>query len=125
MSYDYIEAMKLDIKEYIDDEIELSDYKDREEFEEYLHDTLWSEDSVTGNASCSYTFSRLQAREYVIDNIDALSEACYEFGIEDSVVGENFLGENWEWMDVIIRCYYLDIAISEVLDDMGIEYKED
>lgn len=49
--YNYMEAMAEDIKEYIKNEITLSDYADRDELEEYLNDTLLTEDSVTGNAN--------------------------------------------------------------------------
>lgn len=59
--YNYIEAMKEDIKEYIKNEVTLSDYSDRDELEKHLNDTLWTEDSVTGNASGSYTFNTYKA----------------------------------------------------------------
>ena len=53
--YDYLEAVTNDVKEYINSEIEMSDYSDRDELEEYLNEHLFYEDSVTGNASGSYT----------------------------------------------------------------------
>lgn len=121
MSYNYLDSVKNDVKDWIDWNVDLTNRDDREELEEYLRDTLWTEDGVTGNASGSYTFSRAKAKEYVIDNIDELAEATYEFGVSDAEVGEKFLEENWEWMDVTIRCYFLDIAISEVLDEIGYE----
>lgn len=108
--YNYLEAMKNDITEYINDNINLADYADRDELESSLNDDLFTEDSVTGNASGSYTFSRAQAQEYVKDNIDLLKDAA--------TVGEWFLSEDWEKMDVTIRCYLLGQAIAEVLDDM-------
>lgn len=117
--YNYLEAMKNDITEYINDNINLADYADRDELESYLNDELFTEDSVTGNASGSYTFSRAQAQEYVKDNIDLLKDACEEFGTDAATVGEWFLSEDWEKMDVTIRCYLLGQAIAEVLDDMG------
>lgn len=116
--YNYLEAMKEDIKEYINNEINLADFADRDELESSLNDDLFTEDSVTGNASGSYTFSRAQAQEYVTDNIDLLKDACEEFGTDDATVGEWFLSEDWEQMDVTIRCYLLGQAISEVLDDI-------
>lgn len=51
--YNYMEAMTEDIREYIKNEVTLSDYSDRDELEEHLNETLWIEDSVTGNASGS------------------------------------------------------------------------
>ena len=41
----YIEAMKKDIQEWIDDNVNIKDYEDRDELEEYLRDTLWTEDT--------------------------------------------------------------------------------
>lgn len=116
--YNYLEAMKNDIKEYINNEINLADYADRDELESSLNDELFTEDSVTGNASGSYTFSRAQAQEYVKDNVDLLKDAYEEFGTDAATVAEWFLSDDWEKMDVTIRCYLLGPAISEVLDDM-------
>ena len=87
--YNYLEAMKNDITEYINDNINLADYADRDELESYLNDELFTEDSVTGNASGSYTFSRAQAHEYVTDNIDLLKDACEEFGT-DAATGKKW-----------------------------------
>ena len=122
--YNYLEAMKNDITEYINNEINLADYADRDELESSLNYDLFTEDSVTGNASGSYTFSRAQAQEYVTDNIDLLKDACEEFGTDAALVGEWFLSDDWEKMDVTIRCYLLGQAIGEALDDMGDELEE-
>lgn len=117
--YDYMEAMTEDIREYIKNEVTLSDYSNREELEEYLHDTLWTEDSVTGNASGSYTFNTYRAEEYICHNLDLLKEAIEEFGYT-----ENVLEKGAEWCDVTIRCYLLGQAITDVLDDMKEELEE-
>ena len=122
--YNYLEAMKKDITEYINNEINLADFTDRDELENSLNDDLFTVDSVTGNASGSYTFSRAQAQEYVKDNIDLLEDACEEFGTDAATVGEWFLSEDWEKMDVTIRCYLLGQAIGEALDDMVDELEE-
>ena len=117
--YDYYEEVKNDVINYINEnEISLSDHEDLEDMEETLNDTLWAVDSVTGNASGSYTFNRLQAREYVIENLDLLSEACEDFGIPAETVGNKLMGEDWEWMDVIIRCYVLGASISDALEEI-------
>lgn len=93
-----------------------------EELEQSLNDDLWTVDSVTGNASGSYTFNRYQAQEYVMDNIELLNEACEEFGTNTETVGEKFLNEEFEWMDVTIRCYLLAQAISEALEEVEDEF---
>ena len=111
--------MKEDIKEYIKNEVTLSDYSDRDELEEYLNDTLWTVDSVTGNASGSYTCNTYKAEEYICHNLDLLAEAVKEFGCE-----ENILEKGAEWCDVTIRCYLLGQVIAEVLDDMEEELEK-
>lgn len=122
--YDYLETIKEDVVDFVKNDIELKDFADRDELENYLNDELFNSDRVTGNASGSYTFSRVEAREYVIDNIDLLNEACDELGMSAETVGDWFLSENWEAMDVTIRCYLLGQAIAEALDDMADELEE-
>lgn len=116
--YNYLEAMKEDVKERISENCNSSEYANRDEYEEALYDDLWVCDSVTGNASGSYTFNSWKAKEYVIDNIDLLREMCLEFGIGDAEIGKRFRMQEWEWFDVSIRCYLLGRAISDALDEM-------
>lgn len=117
--YNYLESMKEDIKQYLEDEFEYrySDL-DLEELEQQLNDNLWICDSVTGNASGSYTFCRATAREYVTANMDLCIESVKEFCVEAETIAEKFLSEDWEYFDVTIRCYLLPLAISEVLEDV-------
>ena len=119
--YNYLESIKADVKEYIKNEVNMSEFADRKELAENLHDVLWVEDGVTGNASGSYTFDRLQAKEYVVDNMDLLNEMCQEFGIDAETIGSKFLNDEWEWFDISIRCYLLSQAIGEVMDEMESE----
>lgn len=63
-------------------------------------------------------------KEDVVDNIELLEEACDESGTDAETVGEWFLSEDWEKMDVTIRCYLLGQAIGEALDDMADELEE-
>lgn len=124
-NYNYLEAMVEDILEYIRNEVELSDYSDREELEEKLNDDLWVEDSVTGNASGSYTFNAWKAKEYVTDNMGLVTEMCTEFGLDSVSVAEHFLKEDWEYFDVSIRCYLLGQAIAEALDELDYDFEEE
>lgn len=123
--YNYLEAMKSDIKDYIKNEVNTSDYSDREELENDLNDILWNEDSITGNASGSYTFNRADAKEYADNNMDLLVEACKEFGVDNETVCKKFFAEDWEYFDVTIRCYLLNQAISEALDEIDLEFATD
>lgn len=125
MNYNYFESMKSDVMDYINNEIDLTEWKgNRDELEQKLNDDLWVCDSVTGNASGSYTFSRYDAMNYVCSNLDDFADACDEFGIDSDTIGEKFIEGNFEWMDVTIRCYYLGQVISECLDDLANELEE-
>lgn len=120
--YNYLEEMKNDVMEYINNEIDLSNYEDRDELEQFLNDELFTVDSVTGNASGSYTFNRVQASLYVLDNMDLLQEAIRGFCIDSETVADKFLSDDWEYFDVTIRCYLLGQAIAEALDEMDIDF---
>lgn len=125
--YNYYEAIKDDILEYIRDNYTGEEIRElltgRDDWEQSLYDDLWITDSVTGNASGSYTFNTWKAREYVIDNMELLKEACQEFCCMDAL-GEKIVNEEWEYCDVTIRCYLLGWGISKALDDLEEETEE-
>ena len=124
MAYNYLEAMVDDIKDYIDENINLDEFEDRQELEEKLNDDLWTEDSVTGNGSGSYTFDRHKSYENVqgdLDAMDYIRDLVSEFGVDAETVAEKFLDEDYEYWDVSIRCYLLGQAIGEALNELGIE----
>jgi hypothetical protein len=120
-TYNYFEAVKADVEEWIENNMDIEHdimtgtFEDRDEIEEYLNDTLWTEDSVTGNASGSYTFNTYEARENVLADIEAVVEACREYGVDGMGKIED---EEWEYLDVTARCYYLGHAIAEALDEI-------
>lgn len=119
--YDYNEAMREDIRAYIEEDYTREEIAekllDRGEWEDELNKRLWTEDSVTGNASGSYTFSTWEAEENLCHNAGLLEDALREFGSE----GADILERGAEWCDVTIRCYLLAGVLSEVLD----EYEEE
>lgn len=119
--YDYYEAIKADIKDYIDyEEIKASDYEDFEEMNDKLYDDLWTNDNVTGNASGSYTFNTYLAEEYLCHNMDLLEEACDAFGCD---MGEA-VKKGAEHCDVTIRCYLLGEVLREVLEEYEADLRE-
>lgn len=111
-TYNYLESVKEDVKNYIENNAIVVTSDNRNELEQELNDTLFTEDSVTGNDSGSYTFSTWQAEENLCHNTELLQEALTEFGCDIS-----YLEEGAEALDVTIRCYLLSQAISEVLDE--------
>ena len=109
--YDYLQAITDDVKTYIEENnINVTD-DNRDDVAEQLYDSLWVDDTVTGNASGSYTFCRWTAEENLCHNLDLLGEACEEFGCTPEY-------DNPEACDVTIRCYLLGAAISTALDDV-------
>ena len=120
-AYNYREALKNDIRSFMAD----NDYKhygdSREEVENNLYDDLWTADSVTGNASGSYTFSRWEAENNLCHNWDLASEALQAFGQSLGEAAER----GAEYIDLSIRCYLLGEVLSEVLDEEYTEPEED
>lgn len=119
--YDYLEAVTEDVREYIRNEINLADWRGKqEELEEHLNDELWVCDSVTGNASGSYYCNTWRAEEALCHNWAELAEALEEFGCADV----NPFDKGAEWCDVTLRCYYLGQAIAEALEELAEELEE-
>lgn len=122
--YDYREAMAEDIYDYLcENGIDGSEYADRDDAFEKLNDALWVEDSVTGNASGSYTMDRDTAKRYVFDNWDLVMDAYRELGEFDKLV-EAMESSNFEYMDVLVRCYLLGEVLYSVLEDLEAEAQQ-
>lgn len=116
--YNYREALMEDIRSYIKEHDIRVTTENRDDLEEELRDALWSDDSVTGSASGSYTFNRWTAEENLCHNMDLLKDACDEFCCEPRI-------DSAEWCDVTIRCYLLGECLSSVLDELEEEIEDD
>lgn len=114
MKYDYMENLKGDIKDYIEENKKYLEGKDEDE----LYDIFFLEDSITGNASGSYTFSTWKAEENICHNMDLAMEAYEMFGY-DGIPKDT----GAEAIDVTIRCYLLGQVLGEVLDDIDWEWR--
>lgn len=112
--YNYIDAMVSDILEYMEEnhieKIAKGDEDAKDELAEKLQDELWIEDSVTGNASGSYTCNAWKAEEMLCHNWDLLADAIEEFGGNTDV-----LRQGPEVCDVTIRCYLLYEATEKAI----------
>lgn len=117
--YDYLSAVESDVREYIENNVDFHDYSDLDEMKEDLNEKLFAEDSVTGNASGSYTFNAWKAEEYLCHNLDLLAEANEEFGGSSDI-----LSDGAEMCDVTIRCYLLGQAIENVAPDMWQDWED-
>ena len=119
MAYDYEKEMKKDImkwlkanpdyvKEYADD------VTDREEVEETLYDALWLADSVTGNKSGKYDTDKSKKR--VLENLGLACSALKSFGDSLEHLGIAIDKENFDYLDVSIRCFLLSGVLNDILD---------
>lgn len=110
--YDYYREVKNDA---IDEIIECvkwnADYLENSNDE--IYDDLWIDDSVTGNASGSYTVNTWTAEEYICHNMDLLGEALADFGYDADYITEH----GAEACDVAIRCWVLGQVIDEAIDE--------
>lgn len=100
-TYDYLENVKEDVRNYIEENKIVVTSSNREEVEQELNDTLFVNDSVTGNTSGSYTFSTWQAEENLCHNFELLTEALTEFCCDLS-----YLEKGAEACDVTIHRWH-------------------
>ena len=117
--YNYLQNVIDDVRTWCEEHPEtLNSLKtgdiDADEAAEQINDSCWVSDSVTGNASGSYTFNTWEAEENLCHNLDLLEEACNEFGTN---MGEA-IERGAEYCDVTIRCYLLGQAVAEVLEEV-------
>lgn len=125
-NYNYLESVTESVKDAIAENYDRAEIvknlaTDRDEWAQQLNDDLWNADSVTGNASGSFTFNTYTAEEYLCHNMEILAEACDEFGQD---MGEA-VKRGAEFCDVTIRCYYLSQAIEAALDELADEYADE
>ena len=119
--YDYYEAVREDVKQYINEHDVKVTTSNRDEVYQQLYEDLFCDDSVTGNASGSYTFSTWKVEENLCHNLDLLGEALAEFGCDPNYMTE----KGAEACDVTIRCYLLGEVLDEVLDEIETEDEDD
>lgn len=117
--YNYHNAIKADIIEAIKENRKYWDgFEEMSAYEkvEFLNDNLWCDDSVTGNASGSYTFNAYKAEENLVGNRDLIRDLIDEFCIDSDTVASHI--DDPEYWDVSIRCHLLYSVIAEVVEEM-------
>ncbi len=117
--YNYLEAVINDVRTYVQDNNITVNSENYDEVYSSLYDDLFITDSVTGNASGSYTFNAWESEENLCHNLDLLKEALDEFGSDTCIM------DNAEACDVTIRCYLLGEAVSTVLNEIMDDDDED
>lgn len=121
--YNYHEAVKSDcidaIREYIEYHEDEIRGMSKTRLEEKMYDKFFVKDSVTGNASGSYTFNAYVAEQNLSGNWDLAKEAMEEFECK-----ENPFDKGPEWVDVTIRCYLLGQCLSDAMKEIDDEIEE-
>ena len=117
--YDYRSHILQDCKERInelmdDGTISPDQYLDRDEIIDKLSDMFWTDDSVTGNGSGSYTFSTWKAAIYLSHNYETLAKVMEDW---DVPLTYERLAE-YERNDALIRTYMYNEVLPEAVDSV-------
>lgn len=121
-TYNYLESLINDINDAIDDhdiDFDWDDFIDEDgnldadSATNTLNDACWDSDFVTGNASGSYTMSKIDAEQHLLGNFDLLAKAVKELQNNDA----SLLSRGPEACDVLIRLYLLPEAVDKVVND--------
>lgn len=88
--------------------------KSHDELERYA---LSVKDDITGYLNGSYACNTLASKENVLSYFGIFQDAVKYYDISESEVGEFFLDEDWELMDVICREYLFDMYLDEYIDE--------
>lgn len=123
-NYNYLECVEEDVKFYIEENggilglLQMRDYKNCEDLGDLIETLIYNlegEDSVTGNASGSYTMNTWKAEQNLAHNLNLLKEALEYFDLESPKTDA-------ESYDVYIRLYLLPKAVTNVLEDKEDEF---
>lgn len=118
--YNYLEAMKQDIINYIRDEVTTTDFADIDELRERLEDDLWIDSTITGNGGDNYTDNET-SKSYINGNENLLKEALTEFCVDKEKIVDKFFSGDYAYFDSTIRCYMLSQAIGAALEEIESE----
>lgn len=115
MVYNYLTKETKDIIDYIQNELTFTERleligKEKEDAANELYEQLVNEDSVTGNASGTYTFNILRAERNLVGNWTVLQSA-----IEEINPGFDAIKQGAEACDVLVRIYLLPTAIDNAI----------
>lgn len=124
---EYRDQVKSDIKDYLTQEdlwpTAESDTSEYEEQRDAAYDRCYMADSITGNASGSYTFNTWQAEENVChllwdEDLWLLLNGSMEVNPADMAKGP-------EYIDVSIRCALVSECLDAVLEEKQEQSGED
>lgn len=81
-------------------------------------------DEITGGISGSYECNTEKAKEKVLNEFGMFLDAVDWFSVPTCEIGDWFINEQWETMDVLIRQYVYDYALDYMLDMYAKKYED-
>lgn len=121
MEYNYRSSIASDARDFVLDELDLSQHDSVDEVAQDLYEILLVTNSSTGSASGSYTSSGWAAKQYVLDNLDLVVDLHSEGILSYEDIGCMICSGAWELLDVHIRCHLLPLAIDDALKELAAE----
>lgn len=114
--YNYVEAVKENVRSYIRDNIKILEYISRDEKEEIISNGVLTEYMNPLLVQANKKFADIEnwtAEEHLCHNFHLLFKAVNVFGLdfEQTLTGQP------AYVDGIVRCYVVERAVSEVLDE--------
>lgn len=114
--YNYVEAVKENVRSYIRDNMKILEYISRDEKEEIISNGVLTEYMNPLLVQANKKFADIEnwtAEEHLCHNFDLLFKAVNVFGLdfEQTLTGQP------AYADGIVRCYVVERAVSEVLDE--------
>lgn len=114
--YDYREAIRNDIKEWVKENYSMDALRPQLAYDwDGTLDKLESQmrSAITGNDCGSYTCNAWQAEEFLCHNLDTLEAACRDFDVIPDL-------SNPEACDVLIREYEWVFVFASTMDEIKI-----
>ena len=116
--YDYKKEVIKDIKDYIKENINLDDFDNMDNLQNYLQNNIQAVDDITGIYSGTHTNDKLLAEIFLVENFALLTKALpySEKYCKCSIT--KILEEGAEVCDTLIRRYLLDDCVNQVISEL-------
>lgn len=120
----YVELVKQSLEDNKETILELLneksvDLRDEQEVVDTIVENFTYSDEITGNGSGSFTFSRSEARDIILDNLDDMVTILNEVGYNAfEEIGKALVEDNFEELDVIARTFVLSQSATEFASEL-------
>lgn len=120
----YVELVKNSLEENKETILELLkeksiDLNDEQEVADTIVENFTYSDEITGNGSGSFTLSRSEAKDIVLDNLDDVFTILDEVGYNAfEEIGKALVEDNFEELDVIARTFVLSQSATEFASEL-------